>query len=149
MGQNLNISSDYLIINMHEDGRGFSVRMQEGVSRSPHFIALQAYVQKIHESGVERINADHMTFDFLDRSLDLRRGKRKLDVVYLKDGKLYECELKTGREVGINRTWDQVKDQAKFCDTLTLLVPTDKIEWCKDMISSFQINNVVVDSYEY
>lgn len=136
------------IFHISPDGREFHDHIHEGVKKSDHTNALVLFVQKLRDSGINKMNCDHVPFDFLDRGIDLRRGDRRLDVVYYKDGRMYECELKSPREVGLNRTWEQVKDMAKLCDTLTFVTATSQVEKAKEYINLFKLTNVVVDVYD-
>jgi len=134
---------------MSPDGRHIEIDVTPHVRVTYHHQHLHRYVHWLHHNGVTKINADHISADFLDRGLDLSRGKRRLDIVYFKGEKMYECEFKGPKEVGLNRTWKQINDMAKHCNTLTLLVPRDKIEFCQTQLEYIKQKNVVVDTYEY
>ena len=144
----IEITTPYRTIKISPDGRQVIDEIHQSVKKSPHTTNLINYVTKLHERGVDRINCDHVYFDFLDRSMNLNRGKRRLDIIYYKNNQLFECELKGPREVGLQRTWEQVNDMSKECNVLTLLVPLDKMEFCKEQLNLWDIEGVVVDTYE-
>lgn len=148
-GKEFVLETPYMTIRVTPDGRHIELDMNENVKRSYHHDALKRYVAWLYNQGVERINADHVGYNFLDRTIDLRRGDRRLDIVYYKSKIMYECELKGPKEVGLSRTWEQVDDMARKCQTLTLLVPRDKIEFAKTCLETIKNKNVVVDTYEY
>lgn len=143
------LSNDYLKIHVGNHGRKVVIELNDSIKRSPHTQALSRYVKHLFNSGLDRINCDHVYFDFLDRSINLNRGDKRLDIVYFKNGQMYECELKGPREVGLERTYKQLETTTKHCKVVTLLVPRDKLEFVKDNLLARKINNVVVDTYEY
>lgn len=149
MSKKVSIETDYFTVSVSEDGRHLAIDLSPDVKQNPHAIALRGFVNYLHNLGVERINADHIGSEFLDRSIKLERGNRRLDLVYYHNNRWYECELKTLYECGLNRTYKQVQDQAKYCDTLTLLVPRDQIEYVNSNLKTYNIQNIVVDTYEY
>lgn len=148
MGFEKTIQTPFFTIDIDEDGRGWHFRLDDSIKEKPHKKALLNYIVAMHERGAVHINADHCTFPYLDRNVKLNRGGRKLDCVYTYQHRVYECEIKTEREVGLNRTWEQVREQAKYCRQLTLLVPKKKVEYCNGLIKQLGILNVVVDTYE-
>jgi hypothetical protein len=148
MSSNMRIESDFFIIEMDADGRGYHVRLQQYIKRAPHNQALIKYAKKLYSSGVERINADQVTLDFLDRSLSLVRGKRRIDLVYVKNNRLVECEFKTKYECGLDRTYNQLKEQLPHCENLTLLVPRNMIEDVISILKIKKLNRITVDTYE-
>lgn len=143
------LTNDYLTVHIGNKGRKLVIEINENVKRNFHTKALANYVKHLYNMGVERINCDHIYFDFLDRTMNLARGDRKLDIIYVKDGRLYECELKGPREVGLDRTYKQLETTTKHCDVVTLLVPRDKMEFVKENLEIRKLRNVVVDTYEY
>ena len=84
----------------------------------------------------------------MDRNLKLARGKRKLDIVYYKDGRIFEVELKTKPEIGLERTALQLIDDEKLCTNLILVVPRSEIFNAEQILKLRKINNVTVDTYE-
>lgn len=142
------LTNDYLSIHVGSKGRKVVIELNDNIRKSPHTQALANYVKNLYNMGVEKINCDHVYFDFLDRSINLHRGDKRLDIVYFKNGRMYECELKGPREVGLERTYKQLETTTKHCDTVTLLVPRDKMEFVKQNLVMRDIKKVVVDTYE-
>lgn len=149
MGKNFELNTPYISIKVSPDGRHMEIDVNPNVRMTYHHHHLQRYVHWLHGQGIDRINADHISADFLDRSLDLTRGKRRLDIVYYKGEKMYECEFKGPKEVGLNRTWQQINEMARHCNVVTMLVPRDKMDFCKTQLEHIKNKNVVVDTYEY
>lgn len=149
MAKDFVLETPFVTVRISPDGRHFELHVNEGVNVGHHHQQLKRYVAHLNHQGVDRINADHVGFDFLDRSINLNRGKRRLDLVYFKKGIMYECELKGPKEIGLNRTWQQVDDMARHCSMLTLLVPRDKIEFVNANLELLKNKNVVVDTYEF
>lgn len=149
MVKDFEINTPYINVKVSPDGRHMSIDVNPHVRMTFHHQALHRYVHWLHSQGITRINADHISADFLDRGLDLRRGARRLDIVYYKGEKMYECEFKGPKEVGLNRTWVQIDEMARHCNVVTLLVPRDKMDFCNTQLEHLKNKNVVVDTYEY
>lgn len=144
----MRIETDFFVIIADPDGRGFNVRLQQHIKAAPHNQALIRYVKKLYDSGVERINADQISLDFLDRSLNLIRGNRRIDIVYIKNNRIVECELKTDYECGLDRTYKQLKEQQPHCENLTLLVPLNRVEDVRKILKLKKLYKINVDTYE-
>lgn len=142
------ITTDYGVLRIFDGGRRIEYQLHDGVKSSLHHRHLMAYVNRLWDEGVDKINADHLSLDFFDRRINLNRGKRKLDLVYYRDGRIYECELKTSRECGLDKTYVQVKEQAFYCQNYILLVPQQEREWVNDQLRIRRIKGVTVDQYD-
>lgn len=142
------LETEYFTITLDGDGRGFHVRIADSIKSNPHHQALKRYFKKLVDSGITKYNVDHIGGKGRDRTLQLGRGNRRLDLVYMRDGILYECELKTPYECGLDRTWIQVREQAKHCDRLTLLVARSEITNVENIIKMVKIENVFVEPYD-
>lgn len=122
------VSTPYGIVTITEGGRKVSFELYSDIRQSGHSKALFVYLERLKKQGVTRFNTDHLNIIGRDKSLALRRGKAKLDLVYLYNEKLYECELKTNREIGLDITAIQLKELVKYTERLILLVPRGSIE---------------------
>lgn len=142
------ISNQYYTIYIENKGRRVVIELKGGVKASEHHTQLQRYVEKLHQSGVENINADHISLPYLNRDISLYRGKRKLDCVYYKDGIIYECELKTPYEVGLTRTYEQLSDLLKHCQNLVLVTSQTAVENAKENLKLFKLENIKIDTYD-
>ena len=143
------MATPYGMVNVTEDGRRITFQLWDDVRQSIHHKALFSYYQQLKKRGIERINVDHLDIVGLDRSLDLKRGKAKLDMVYQVRGKLTEIELKTHREVGLDITARQLSELARYCQNLIVVVPridTENMYTILDMIGLRQ--KITVDTYE-
>ncbi len=149
MAKDFEMRTPLVNIKVSADGRHLELDVNPNVKVGYHHEQLYRYVNWLHSNGAEPINADHISTDFLDRNIDLRRGKRRLDIVYFKGEKMYECEFKGPKEVGLNRTWEQIDEMARHCNMVTMLVPRDKMDFCKTQLEHLKNKNVVVDTYEY
>jgi hypothetical protein len=133
------VSTPYGILTISNGGRTILFELYEDIHQSRHNTALFTYLQQLLKQGIARWNTDHLHVPGRDRTLSLRRGKTKLDLVYEHRGKLYECELKTSREIGLDTTAQQLKEMAKHCENLTVLVPRGCIE---DMATVLHLINL-------
>jgi len=142
------ISTDYVTVEVREDGKEINIKLNDGVKISRHQNQLSAYVEKLFSQGVEKINADQLSLPFLDKSLKLVRGKNRLDIVYYKNNRIHECEFKTRRECGLEKTFHQVKDQVKYCENFILLVPQSELIFVTDEIRNRKIKGITVDAWD-
>ncbi len=122
------VSTPYGTVTISDGGRTVTFELYSDIRQSRHNTALFAYLQHLKKLGVTQYNTDHLNVPGRDKRLSLTRGKAKLDLVYLQAGKTYECELKTSREIGLDLTAIQLKEFAKYCEHLILLVPRGCME---------------------
>lgn len=148
MGKYEVISTDYVTVTVTEDGKHIEIDLADGIKISRHQNQLRAYVEKLYSNGIKRINADQITLPYLDKSINLVRGNRRLDLVYYKDGRIYECEFKTRRECGLDKTYNQVRDMRKYCENFILLVPQSELIFVTDTIRNRKIKGVTVDTWD-
>ena len=141
-------TTPYGVVTIRNGGREINFRMFDSISQSEHHKRLFNYVRALHEQKAERINCDHVSFDFLDRSVNLRRGSRILDIAYYKQGRIYECELKSKREIWLETTVQQLKEMERHCENLIVLVPRDQIEATQQLLKSLNPLKTKVDTYE-
>lgn len=142
------LSTPYGVVYIRNQGREITFKIHDSVSQNEHNKRLFDYVKWLYDNGAERINCDHVYFDFLDKSLNLRRGSRILDIVYYKQGRIYECELKTSREIWLERTAQQLKEMEKHSENLILLVPRKEQETTRQLLKSINLLRTKVDTYE-
>lgn len=116
-------ATPYGWVEISRRGKSVSFNLFANMRPSAHDRALLNVVIQLYRAGAQQINADHLTLPFFDEGLDLPRGNRRLDFVYYHDGKLHECELLTSREVGMDRTWAQVRDFLPWCNSLEVWLP--------------------------
>ncbi|GAH22324.1 unnamed protein product, partial [marine sediment metagenome] len=117
------ISTPYGTVTISQGGRRVTFDLYSDIRQSRHNTALFGYLQQLLKKGVTQFNTDHLNLAGRDISLSLTRGKAKLDLVYVRKGKTYDCELKTSREIGLDLTAQQITEFVKWCDPLILLVP--------------------------
>ena len=120
------IVTDKFIIEISDDNREIKIRLTGAAAKREHDKALYKVVNQIWEDGVDRINADHISLPFLDRSINLYRGDRRLDIVFYKGGRIYECEVKTAREIGEDRTYTQLRDMCQRCQNFKVYIPKEQ-----------------------
>ncbi len=147
---NYTITTPYGMLRVMNKGRVIQFELYDDIHQSHHNLVLYRYVKWLHDvKGVDRINCDHVNFPWLNRTLQLRRGSRKLDIVYEYKGRTLECELKTEREVGLDTTARQIQDYVKKCKNLIILVPLSETENMKDILKLLALDTrVKVDTYE-
>jgi len=137
------VSTPYGTVTISDSGRRVTFELYSDIRQSRHNQALFTYVNQLLQRGVTAFNVDHIPIEGRDRSLNLTRGKAKLDLVYRKDGKLYECELKTSREVGLDLTARQLIEMAKYCENLIALVPRGCMEDMKTILRMINLDHKV------
>lgn len=142
------ISTEYVTVTVTEDGKEINIKIADGVKISRHQNQLRSYVEKLFKNGIKKINADQINLPYLNKSLKLTRGKRRLDLVYYKDGRIYECEFKTRRECGLDITYHQIEDMKKHCQNFILLIPQSELLFVTDTIRNRKIKGVTVDTWD-
>jgi hypothetical protein len=147
--QGYQVTTPYGIITVSGNGRRISFELYEDVRQSIHHKALLSYYQQLIRKGVSRINCDHLQLPGLDGTIDLRRGKARLDCAYYNRGKLVEVELKTHREIGLDVTRKQLEELATYCENLILVVPREDMENALTVLTMIGLNKqITVDTYE-
>lgn len=142
------IVTEFYTISVYDEGRHIEIDVADGVKIQRHHKQLRAYVEKLWQSGIKKLNADQISLPYLDKGINLVRGDRRLDLIYYKDGRIYECEFKTRRECGLEITFQQVAEQSKYCENFILLVPASEITWVEDQIRNRKIIGVTVDRHD-
>lgn len=142
------IVTEYFTISVFDDGKHIEIDLADGVKVLRHQKYLRAYVEKLYQSGIKKINADQIKLPYLDKSISLLRGNRRLDLVYYKNGRLMECEFKTKRECGLDITYNQIKEQKRHCQNFILLVPSSELIYVQDTIRLLKIKGITIDNYD-
>lgn len=143
------VSTPYGIVIISEGGRKVTFELYSDIKQSRHNTALFTYVQQLRKQGVTRFNTDHLNLAGRDRGLSLTRGKAKLDLVYERRGKVYECELKTHREIGLDITAQQLTELARHCTQLIVLVPRGCIEEMSTILHMINLDrHVAIQPYD-
>jgi len=147
------VSTPYGTVTISDGGRTITFELYSDIHQSRHNAALFAYLQQLTKQGVTSFNASHLHLSGRDRSLSLTRGKAKLDLVYVKDGKTYECELKTSREIGLDLTAQQLTELSKYCERLVVLVPRGCIEEMRTILTMINLDQRIAiqpyDQFDY
>ncbi|MBA7563867.1 hypothetical protein ES708_05528 [subsurface metagenome] len=143
------ISTPFGTVAISKGGRQVTFSLYSDVRQSRHNVALFGYVQQLIKGGVTRFNTDHLRIVGRDRSLSLTRGKAKLDLVYYRRGKVYECELKTSREIGLDVTAIQLTELCRHVDDLTLLVPRGRLEEADTIAKLINLRHqITIEAYD-
>lgn len=143
------VSTPYGTVTITDDGRRVSFELYPDVRQSIHHKALFSYYQQLVRRGINQINIDHLDLHGLDKSINLKRGKARLDMVYIHRGKLHELELKTHREVGLDVTARQITELARHCENLTLVVPRRDMEDMHTILAMLGLDKqILIDSFE-
>lgn len=142
------LSTPYGVVYIRNSGREITFQLYDSIIQNEHNKRLFNYVRWLRDQGIERINCDHVYFDWLDRTLSLKRGTRVLDIVYMKSSKLYECELKTSKEIWLETTAQQMREFEKHCENLIMLVPRAEMEQTQHLLRSINLLKTKVDTYE-
>lgn len=143
------LTTPYGVISVSQDGRQIVFQLWEDVRQSIHNKALFSYFQQLTKRGISRLNCDHLTIPGLDKSLNLDRGKARLDLCYMNKARLVEIELKTHREIGLDRTRLQLAELVKHCQNLVVVVPRRDMEEMLTILRMLNLDKqITVDSYE-
>jgi hypothetical protein len=143
------VSTPYGLITVSNDGRRITFDLWDDVRQSVHNKALFSYYQALTKRGVNKINVAHLNLTGLDKSLKLPRGNAILDMAYIHRGHIVEVELKTRREVGLNRTAEQLIELAQHCENLVVVVPRHSMEEMHQILVLTGLEKkVTVDTYE-
>jgi hypothetical protein len=143
------ISTPYGVISVTNDGRRVIFDLYDDVRQSVHNKALFSYYQALTKQGINRINIAHLNITGLDKKLKLNRGKAILDMVYMQRGHIVEVELKTRREVGLDRTRTQLEELVQYCENLVVVVPRHSMEEMHQILTLTGLEKrITVDSYE-
>ena len=137
------VSTPFGTVIISDGGRKVAFELYSDIRQSRHNQALFIYIEQLLKSGVTQFNVDHLTLAGADRRLSLQRGSARLDLVYIKNGKTHECELKTSREVGLDLTARQLKELAKYCENLILLVPRGCMEDAKTICTMINLDQKI------
>lgn len=143
------VSTPYGTVIISDGGRKVAFELYSDVRQSRHNAALFTYIQQLLKRGVTQFNTDHITIAGRDRRLRLNRGKARLDLVYIYEGKTYECELKTNREIGLDLTAQQIREFVKHCEHLIVLVPRGSMEEMATILHMINLDHhVAVQPYD-
>jgi hypothetical protein len=142
------LSTPYGVVYIRNKGREITFKLHDSISQNIHNKVLFNYVAELHRQGIADINCDHVYFDYLKRGISLKRSSRILDIVYFKKGEIYECEVKTTREIWLEHTAQQLKDFEKTCQNLIMLVPRSEMETTRQLLQSLKLFKTKVDTYE-
>jgi hypothetical protein len=143
------MSTPYGILTVTNDGRRVIFDLYDDVRQSIHNKALFSYYQTLTKQGITRINVAHLNLAGLDKRLKLARGQTILDMAYMHRGHLVEVELKTRREVGLDRTRTQLLEMVKHCENLVVVVPRQSMEEMHQILVLTGLDKKVkVDTYE-
>jgi hypothetical protein len=143
------VSTPYGTVTITDNGRRVAFELYPDIRQSIHHKALFSYYNQLVARNILQINLDHLDIKGLDKSLDLRRGNKVLDCVYVERGQLHEIELKTHREIGLEQTARQLKEFVKTCTNLTIVVPrTDLVNMQNVLIAIGISEKVKVDTYD-
>ncbi len=143
------VSTPYGTVTISDGGRKITFELYSDIHQSRHNTALFGYLQQLKKQGVTQYNTSHLNLIGRDRSLPLKRGKARLDLVYVQNGKTYECELKTNREVGLDITAIQLKELAKYCEHLIVLVPRGSMEEMATILHMINLDHrIAIQPYD-
>ncbi|MBA7570066.1 hypothetical protein ES708_11811 [subsurface metagenome] len=143
------VSTPFGTVIISDGGRKVAFELYSDIRQSRHNQALFTYIQQLQKRGVSQFNTDHITIAGSDRRLSLTRGKAKLDLVYSRNGKTYECELKTSREIGLDITAQQLRELTKHCEHLIVLVPRGKMEEMSTILHMINLDQrIAIEPYD-
>ncbi len=137
------VSTPFGTVIISDGGRKVAFELYSDIKQSRHNQALFIYIQQLIKRGVTQFNTDHITIAGRAKRLTLSRGKAKLDLVYVHQGKTYECELKTSREIGLDITAQQLKEFAKHCERLIVLVPRGCIDEMSTILEMINLSQYI------
>lgn len=137
------IPTPFGMVTISRGGRRVTYDLHPGIKQSRHNVALYGYIERLLKDGVTRLNTSHIRVRGRDKTLSLTRGKAKLDLVYYRQGRVYECELKTSREIGLDVTAVQLTELCRHVDELTLLVPRGRLEEAHTIVQLINLKHQI------
>lgn len=150
LDESYTLSTPYGLVIVSNHGRKVTFELYEDIRQSMHNTALFNYTQRLRQRGITRWNTDHLHISGRDRTLDLKRGKAVLDLVYESRGKLYECELKTRREIGLEVTAQQLTELTRHVERLQLLVPRGCLDEAAQILAVLNLDHkITIVPYDY
>ena len=143
------VSTPFGTVIISDGGRRVAFELYSDIRQSRHNQALFTYIQKLQKEGIERFNSAHIAIAGTDRRLSLNRGKAILDLIYVKNGRTYECELKTSREIGLDLTAQQLTELVKYCERLIVLVPRGCLEEMSTILHMINLDHrIAIQPYD-
>ena len=143
------VSTPFGTVIISEGGRKVAFELYSDIKQSRHNQALFTYLQQLQKRGITQFNTDHITIAGRDKRLSLTRGNARLDLVYIHQGKTHECELKTSREIGLDITAQQLRELAKHCEHLIVLVPRGKMEEMSTILHMINLDrHITIEAYD-
>jgi len=143
------IATPYGSLTIANKGRSIRFDIFDDIRQSEHNIALYNYVQQLKRTGITKFNNDHISIAGANRTYNLTRGRARLDLVYYRQGKIFEVELKTSQQIGSERTHKQLVELDKYCHNLILVVKRQDTEEAATILNMINLaTRVKVDSYE-
>jgi len=143
------VSTPFGTVIISEGGRKVAFELYSDIKQSRHNQALFTYLQQLQKRGITQFNTDHITIAGRDKRLSLTRGNARLDLVYIHQGKTHECELKTSREIGLDITAQQLRELAKHCEHLIVLVPRGKMEEMSTILHMINLDrHIAIEAYD-
>ena len=143
------VSTPFGTVIISDGGRKVAFELYGDIRQSRHNLALFTYIEQLLKRGVTQYNTDHITIAGRDRRFSLIRGNARLDLVYSLNGKTYECELKTSREIGLDLTAQQLRELAKHCEHLTVLVPRGCIDEMATILEMINLRQyITIEPYD-
>lgn len=146
--QNITLATPYGEVIISEQGRSITYRLFSDLRHSEHNFYLFNYAQQIISSGVDRFNIDHLSLPNADKSIPLTRGKARLDMVYYRGMKIFEVELKTHTQLGVDHTRRQLIETTRYCKNLILVVPAYLRDEAEQLLQLLDLPaKIAIDTY--
>jgi len=144
----LSIATPYGEVIVRDEGREITFRLFRDLRQSEHSFYLYRYVEQVLYAGVDRFNVDHLNFPTADKSISLARGKSRLDLIYYRQGKIYEVELKSAKMLGIDQTRRQLQELSRYCSNLILAVPDYLRDDAEQLLALMNLpTRIIIDTY--
>jgi len=144
----ITIATPYGQVLITDNGRTITFKLFSDLRQSEHNFYLFNYAQNIINQGVDRFNVDHIIIPTANSQVTLKRGKARLDMVYFREGKIYEVELKTAGHLGQDSTRTQLTELSTHCKNLILAVPDFLRDEAEQILSMLNLYHTIkVDTY--
>jgi len=110
---------------------------------TPHNLLLYATIDALRDE-IDAYKADNVKYpDLPELNTNLVIGPRRIDLITMKSGKLQYWEIKTPRELGEDRTRQQILDYLNYINKLNLVTSQDGEETARQIIKLFNLEDKI------
>jgi len=119
------------------------VRPRSDRGATPHNLLVYATIDALRDD-IDGYRADSVHYPGLkELNISLLVGKHRIDLITSHNGELRYWEIKTPREIGEDRTWEQIRDYAEHLREVNLVTTEDAVENAREIIKTLGLTDKV------